>query len=47
MEESKLEAEKKEEFLKEFRKLVEKYEYDFSINFEVVKISLQQNADSN
>jgi len=33
-----LEADKKEKFIKEFRKLVEKHGYDFDISFAVVKV---------
>jgi hypothetical protein len=34
-----LDAEKKEEFLKEYGKLVEKYGYDWYFSMQVVKIS--------
>jgi hypothetical protein len=34
-----LEAEKKEEFLREYRKLVEKYGYDWDFEASIVKVA--------
>jgi hypothetical protein len=36
--EENLESDKKEEFIREYRKLVDKYGYDYDISFAVVKV---------
>ena len=41
MENEQLEAEKKEEFLREYRKLVEKYGYDWDFEASVVKVVVE------